>query len=607
MPSESEHRLDALLRAWAKKRREEAGKGFELHPATRRLLLDEVKRSFPEREREREPWRLVFSRVWTRTVGVVGFAVVLVVVGWAARNLWTNLPRVGDMAMNEANPPEQFDFTLRKRQAEETNFAATAPKNEFDLVRRELAKEEKSAPATPLAPDAAAKQKAPADADAVMPEMPFGFGRRTASASRSGTQPNATARRGNASDPFAIIPPAAVALTNRAFSPLSAPALATGGVVALTESLARKPAARSPQERQAGTTARDGNSALGLLAQSPGPPQLRALPAAPAAAAPKATQLGESVASGAAFVTPKTGSSPTSTVQEPTPRTAEKQLALADKVDDEGKTAIQTDPRSGVPAKLEQSASFVNQAAPAPVAAQVLSSPAPTGDSYYFARSDESASPAASTGRQSTALRSFARGAAGGGARYAAGAKSISILSRFELKQEGPRITLLDADGSVYQGEFVAESRGGNVPAPAQPVRSAQRSKDDLKLTASATGQRDLDSLGQSDEAMPARQFQVAGTNRSLNQPVVIIATLVAPQGEARRTSSVTALMQAAPAAPAVTPARPSAARRSASPPPASLSFDKAAAGGSTNVFRIQGRFRIGTNAEESLEAVRTP
>src|SRR4051812_7767393 len=48
MSTESEQPIEKALRACAQKRRDEAAAGapFELHPATRRLLQDEVKRKF---------------------------------------------------------------------------------------------------------------------------------------------------------------------------------------------------------------------------------------------------------------------------------------------------------------------------------------------------------------------------------------------------------------------------------------------------------------------------------------------------------------------------------------------------------------------------------
>src|SRR6185295_7833291 len=52
MPDEPNSNLEEQLTAWARKRREEAGASFELHPATRKILLDEVARTFPKKPDE---------------------------------------------------------------------------------------------------------------------------------------------------------------------------------------------------------------------------------------------------------------------------------------------------------------------------------------------------------------------------------------------------------------------------------------------------------------------------------------------------------------------------------------------------------------------------
>ena len=62
MANEPERPIEKLLRAAAKKRRDEAGAPFELHPADRRLLQGEVARQFASRA-AREPLALI-EVVW---------------------------------------------------------------------------------------------------------------------------------------------------------------------------------------------------------------------------------------------------------------------------------------------------------------------------------------------------------------------------------------------------------------------------------------------------------------------------------------------------------------------------------------------------------------
>ncbi|HXT40080.1 MAG TPA: hypothetical protein VN887_08655, partial [Candidatus Angelobacter sp.] len=52
MPDEPNRSVDEQLKAWAQKRRGEAGAPVELHPATRKLFQDEVARTFPKKTPE---------------------------------------------------------------------------------------------------------------------------------------------------------------------------------------------------------------------------------------------------------------------------------------------------------------------------------------------------------------------------------------------------------------------------------------------------------------------------------------------------------------------------------------------------------------------------
>ncbi len=81
MPDDPNRNVGEQLAAWARKRREEEGAPFELHPATRKMLQDEVARTFPKKSDERaaEPggWWKFF---WPRFSLVSGLCVALVAV-----------------------------------------------------------------------------------------------------------------------------------------------------------------------------------------------------------------------------------------------------------------------------------------------------------------------------------------------------------------------------------------------------------------------------------------------------------------------------------------------------------------------------------------------
>jgi prepilin-type processing-associated H-X9-DG protein len=73
---EPERKIEKRLRAYAKKRRAQAGDPLKLHPATRRRLLDEVARATPKADEPEESvslWEL-FRRQWAM---LLGFALVI--------------------------------------------------------------------------------------------------------------------------------------------------------------------------------------------------------------------------------------------------------------------------------------------------------------------------------------------------------------------------------------------------------------------------------------------------------------------------------------------------------------------------------------------------
>ncbi len=79
MPDDPNQSVEQQLQAWVQKRRQEAGPSFELHPATRKLLQDEVARTFPKSPAVRAPqpggWWTAF---WPRLALAGGISAVLV-------------------------------------------------------------------------------------------------------------------------------------------------------------------------------------------------------------------------------------------------------------------------------------------------------------------------------------------------------------------------------------------------------------------------------------------------------------------------------------------------------------------------------------------------
>lgn len=78
MPSEPDNKMDDLLKTYAKKRRDDAGPSFELHPATRQLLQGEVVRRCAKSTRRFGAWLGLLAGLGPR----IGFAAsVLTVLG----------------------------------------------------------------------------------------------------------------------------------------------------------------------------------------------------------------------------------------------------------------------------------------------------------------------------------------------------------------------------------------------------------------------------------------------------------------------------------------------------------------------------------------------
>ena len=69
MANEPERLIEKLLRAAAKKRRDDAGAPLELHPATRRLLQGEVARKYAKPGRESRSFAQMLAQLWPRFAG----------------------------------------------------------------------------------------------------------------------------------------------------------------------------------------------------------------------------------------------------------------------------------------------------------------------------------------------------------------------------------------------------------------------------------------------------------------------------------------------------------------------------------------------------------
>ncbi|HYV26865.1 MAG TPA: hypothetical protein VFA77_04995 [Candidatus Eisenbacteria bacterium] len=83
MPLEPDNQIDKLLKAYAKKRRDRMGAPLDVPPATRKLLQDEVARTFPRRSSAAESWLASLKMFWPRVAFATSILLVLGVGSWS--------------------------------------------------------------------------------------------------------------------------------------------------------------------------------------------------------------------------------------------------------------------------------------------------------------------------------------------------------------------------------------------------------------------------------------------------------------------------------------------------------------------------------------------
>src|SRR5271163_1620669 len=92
MANEPERPIEKLLRAFARKRGDEAGAPFDLHPATRKLLQGEVTRKFGKPAPKDGSLFGSLSRLWPRIAWAAAIFGILGLV------VWMIVPRSGEVA-----------------------------------------------------------------------------------------------------------------------------------------------------------------------------------------------------------------------------------------------------------------------------------------------------------------------------------------------------------------------------------------------------------------------------------------------------------------------------------------------------------------------------
>ena len=140
---EPERPIEKALRAAAKQRRERAGSDYQLHPATRRLLQNEVARQYPPLKEAPSAFRW-FAQSWPRLAWSLAGVAVLAIAGAAVWLTW--LPHKGQerlMARNEsiekdAEQPSASPVPMRAQNEPGQQLPAAEPMADRDAARREL-------------------------------------------------------------------------------------------------------------------------------------------------------------------------------------------------------------------------------------------------------------------------------------------------------------------------------------------------------------------------------------------------------------------------------------------------------------------------------------
>ncbi len=135
---ESERHIEKLLRAWAKKRRDETGGPFDLHPATRRLLQGQVTRQFAKDQQQRRWISELFVRLRPRVVWGAALIVVL-----ALASLW--LPTL-TRSRSKASL-DKHELAVRLRTADVMSPQPTVPSAARPVASEGLTKGKDTGPA----------------------------------------------------------------------------------------------------------------------------------------------------------------------------------------------------------------------------------------------------------------------------------------------------------------------------------------------------------------------------------------------------------------------------------------------------------------------------
>jgi hypothetical protein len=189
--------------------------------------------------------------------------------------------------------------------------------------------------------------------------------------------------------------------------------------------------------------------------------------------------------------------------------------------------------------------------------------------------------------------------------------KEAALLDSFEMEQAGNRIRIYDRDGSVYEGNVEAEAGASALKSPTSNVLEKNKAQAQTK---EALVDRKVEALSDAELGQQKQSFRASGTNRSLNQLVVINGQLISAVATVSNQQSQYFFRRSA--TPAAGPSQATATgqagggllgERAASLSSVSAGQSGQLGGSTSAVLRIQGRAQIGPANEVPIDALRVP
>jgi hypothetical protein len=518
MPNEPQRPIEELLTTYAKQRRDQVGAPFELHPATRKLLLDEVAHTHPRRP-EASASKFAWLKVLWPRIALAGSVVValgLAVVLFLQFQPHSRQPKLelakqdklpsGDVAgHNETPRPDRTPDRIRERQPARFASAPTAPP---------LTTEAYTKPAAVPAPTERYARRTETESDAL----------RSATLGERAEANTLTLGKSSATQ---------LAYTDKAKAASPSKPSAPQDKLALARSQAQPEApVRMARRYGMATTPPPGGVAGGSGGGGGGAGQL-----APPAPGVVAAQLNDLAV----------------------------QPSLGRQVDTAGQTfvadakpATESSRATGGEARL---GALPEQGAPTKtgVAAHAAATPQPSAAAPALVVTTPDARALRDGSQMSNLYGHFVTQGEQLNQRFTQAARyrrnfnspaRPEVLNSFQFEQNGPRIRIVDADGSIYEGAIEQPAGQSNLRADtlqaAKPTVAENNQLPGENHNAAVAGTRAA--------GAPALQnflFTASGTNRSLNQAVVFHGNYIADTNTVQLgTSNSQARVQQSSAAP---------------------------------------------------------